>query len=140
MSREIDVYATCTPAQFGKFVKMPATEVNQLVRLGVLPERGTYADMAGAYIEHLSTKKNHPHSLDANPYPEHSYLHRAFERARGDARCTQAEFGARCDLSQPAVSKMIQKGVLHPEGTFLAWFDDYVTHLQHEARKRTGRG
>jgi hypothetical protein len=136
MSNEIDVFTTCTPEQFGAFVKVPASEVRRLMKSGVLPARGTYVELSGAYIEHLRAEIDR--KTAANPYPEHSYLHRMYQLAPFDVRCTQGEFGKKVGISQQAVSQLVQKGVIHPEGTYLAWLRDYTTHLEDEIRKRRG--
>lgn len=145
MSKEIDVFTTCTPEQFGAFVKVPASEVRRLMKSGVLPARGTYAELSSAYIEHLRAenerKKAEAERLGAeaeNPYPEHSYMHRMYQLIRFDVRCTQGEFGKEVGISQQAVSQLVQKGIIHPDGTFLAWLRDYIRHLEEEARRRRG--
>jgi hypothetical protein len=152
MSNDIDVFTECTPEQFGAFVKLPASEVRRLVKSGVLPARGTYVEFAGAYIERhraecermdaeIERMKAEIERLRAeaeNPYPEHSYLHRAYQLAPLDVRCTQGQFGKKVGISQQAVSQLVQKGVIHPEGTFLAWLRDYTRHLEDEARQRRG--
>jgi hypothetical protein len=136
MSNEIDVFTTCTPEQFGAFVKVPASEVRRLMKSGVLPARGTYVELSGAYIEHLRAEGERKKAV--NPFPEHSYLHRMYQLARFDVRCTQGEFGKKVGISQQAVSQLVQKGVIHPEGTYLAWLRDYTRHLEDEIRKRRG--
>jgi hypothetical protein len=145
MSNEIDVFTTCTPEQFGAFVKVPASEVRRLMKSGVLPARGTYVEFSGAYIEHLRAETDRKTAEaerlgleGANPYPEHSFLHRAYQMVQFDVRCTQGEFGKYCGISQQAVSQLVQKGVIHPEGTFLAWIRDYCGHLEDKARERRG--
>ena len=145
MSKEIDVFTTCTPEQFGAFVKVPASEVRRLMKSGVLPARGTYVELSSAYIGHLRAEDERKEAEAerlgaeaANPYPEHSYLHRVYKLAPLDVRCTQGQFGKKVGISQQAVSQLVQKGVIHPEGTFLAWLRDYTTHLEDEARQRRG--
>lgn len=143
MTNDIDVYKLCTPEQFGAFVKVPASEVRRLMKSGVLPARGTYAEFSGAYIEHLRAefekKDAEAERLGteaANPYPLHSYRHRVHVVAHLDVRCTQAAFGKMVGISQPAVSGLIKKGVLHPEGTALAWLRDYQANLLHQIAYR----
>ena len=145
MSKEIDVFTTCAPAQFGAFVKVPAPEVRRLMKSGVLPAHGTYAELSGAYIEHLRAEVKRKEAEAerrgteaANPYPEHSYLHRIYQLAALDVPCTQGEFGKAVGISQPAVSQLVKKGVIHPRGTYLAWVRDYIAHLQEEALRRRG--
>lgn len=138
MSNEIDVFATCTPEQFGAFVKVPASEVRKLMNSGVLPACGTYAEFSGAYIAHLRAEVERLVSETENPYPEHSFRHRTHQMASLDVRCTQGEFGKIVGISQQAVSQLVQKGVIHPEGTLLAWLHDYTAHLEYEALRRLG--
>lgn len=78
------------------------------------------------------------HPLPGNPYPEHSYLHETYKLAHLDVPCTQAEFGEFVGISQQAVSQLVQRGVLHPKGTGLAWLRAYTSHLKDEIVRRLG--
>ena len=55
-------------------------------------------------------------------------------------RPTQAEFGALVGISQPAVSGLIERGVLVAGGTAGEWLSAYCAHLREIAAGRQAEG
>lgn len=54
--------------------------------------------------------------------------------------CTQQEFGDLVGISQPAVSDLLARGVLHPGEKADIWLVDYCAHLREQAAGRGGDG
>jgi phage terminase Nu1 subunit (DNA packaging protein) len=57
-----------------------------------------------------------------------------------DAVVTQAEFGRLVGVTQPAVSALMSRGVIRPNGTALEWLNSYITHLVEVAEERGSAG
>jgi len=57
-----------------------------------------------------------------------------------DATCTQADFGDFVGISQPAVSGLLERGVLEPGQTAGQWHTAYISHLREQAAGRGADG
>ena len=57
-----------------------------------------------------------------------------------DYKPTQAEFGALVGISQPAVSNLLARGIIHEGGTIGAWASAYAAHLREQAAGRASAG
>lgn len=55
-------------------------------------------------------------------------------------RTTQQGFGDVVGVGQSAVSEMVSRGILRPEGTLGEWLDDYCSHLREVAAGRAASG
>ena len=53
---------------------------------------------------------------------------------------TQQGFGDVIGVGQSAVSEMLSRGTLRPDGTMKEWLDDYCSHLREVAAGRVGAG
>jgi len=51
---------------------------------------------------------------------------------------SQAGFAATVGLSQPAVSRIVRKGIVPAGGTFGEWLQAYCSHLREQAAGRAG--
>lgn len=141
----ITVDTVLTSEQFAEVFKIPAHELADLVLMGIVPSRGTLQQMSGAYLGVLQRRKDH-HSavleaLETGGKLPDSMRARLSLSQHLDFPCTQEQFGRLVDLSQAAVSGLIKRGILRPDGTALTWWRDYVRHLEDEGRaRRAGRG
>jgi phage terminase Nu1 subunit (DNA packaging protein) len=54
--------------------------------------------------------------------------------------CTQAQFGDLVGIGQPAVSDMLQRGVIKPGESVALWLLDYSGHLREQAAGRGADG
>lgn len=141
----ITVDTVLTSEQFAEVFKIPALEMADLVLMGIVPSRGTLEQMSGAYFGVLHQRKDYQsavlEALETGGKPPDSMRARLSWVQHLDFPCTQAQFGRLVDLSQPAVSGLIKRGILRPDGTALTWWRDYVRHLEDEGRaRRAGRG
>ena len=141
----LTVDTVLTSAQFAELYKVTGLEMSDLVTMGIIPSRGTLQQMAGAYLGHLQRRLDSQQAdLDSRSEGGEgldSAASRLAVSAHLDFPCTQAEFGKLVDLSQAAVSGLIKRGVLRPNGTALTWWRDYVQHLEEQAQaRRAGRG
>jgi phage terminase Nu1 subunit (DNA packaging protein) len=55
-------------------------------------------------------------------------------------KTTQQGFGDVVGVGQSAVSEMVSRGILRPEGTLGEWVDDYCSHLREIAAGRAASG
>lgn len=53
---------------------------------------------------------------------------------------TQQGFGDVVGVGQSAVSEMVSRGILRPDGTLGEWISDYCAHLREVAAGRVGSG
>ncbi|MCK6401629.1 MAG: hypothetical protein L6Q74_06945 [Sphaerotilus natans subsp. sulfidivorans] len=137
--------AVLTSEQFAEVFKIPAHELADLVLMGIVPSRGTLQQMSGAYLGVLQRRKDHlcaaVDAMKAGDKQPDSMHARLSLSQHLDFPCTQEQFGRLVDLSQAAVSGLIKRGILRPDGTALTWWRDYVRHLEDEGRaRRAGRG
>lgn len=148
----ITVDTVLTSEQFAEVFKIPPHEMADLVLMGIVPSRGTLQQMSGAYLGVLQRRKDHQLAVldhqsavlealeTGGKLPDSMLVRRSLSRHL-DFPCTQEQFGRLVDLSQPAVSGLIKRGILRPDGTALTWWRDYVRHLEDEGRaRRAGRG
>lgn len=57
-----------------------------------------------------------------------------------DSTCTQAQFGALVGVGQPAVSGLLERGVIQPGQPLGQWLIDYCAHLREQAAGRGADG
>jgi phage terminase Nu1 subunit (DNA packaging protein) len=57
-----------------------------------------------------------------------------------NSTCTQQEFGDLVGISQPAVSGLLERGVIAPGRTMGEWHSAYISHLREQAAGRGADG